>query len=177
MNKIQTTFQLKTVEEQGCFSGYASVYHVEDAHKDRVMPGAFDAAIKRAQTKECFPKLLWQHEAQNPIGAWTHLKEDSKGLFAEGTLFLEIQKGQEAYALLKRGVVDGLSIGYQALKKRPHQGGFLLESLALMEISLVTFPANTHARVVSVKSEESWVFIERRLNRLSLAMSSCFTNK
>jgi hypothetical protein len=38
--------------------------------------------------------------------------ETSKGLQIEGELELQVEKAREAYALMKRGILGGLSIGY-----------------------------------------------------------------
>jgi len=38
--------------------------------------------------------------------------EDNVGLKVVGQLNLDVQQGKEAYALLKQGALDGMSIGY-----------------------------------------------------------------
>ena len=61
---------------------------------------------------------------------------------------------REAYALMKAGVVRGLSIGYsvKSAKRNPDTGVRELLAVDLWEISLVTLPANEAAQVTVVKS-------------------------
>ena len=62
----------------------------------------------------------------------------------------EVRRGAEAAALLKAGAVDGLSIGYRAIRseKTPGGGRRLIE-VDLWEVSLVTFPMLPEARALS----------------------------
>ena len=101
------------------------------------------------------PPLLWQHNADEPIGAWREMREDSHGLYVKGELFVnDIPLAKEAYKLLKESVVSGLSIGYRAKEsyRDKKTGARVLTKLDLLEVSLVTFPANTEARVTGVKT-------------------------
>ena len=59
-------------------------------------------------------KLLSQHKTDEPIGIFTEVFEDSKGLFVRGKLALGTQKGRETYELMKLGAIDGMSIGFRA---------------------------------------------------------------
>src|SRR3990167_3431571 len=100
------------------------------------------------------PKMLWQHEAKEPIGLWTTLYEDERGLYVEGRLALGVSRADEAYLLLKKGILDGLSIGFRTVESiyDQKQKTRLLLDLDLLEISLVTFGANSKATVQSVKT-------------------------
>jgi phage head maturation protease len=72
----------------------------------------------------------------------------------KGDLFIkDIAQAKEAYKLLKENVVTGLSIGYRTQESYREQksGVRVLTKLDLLEVSLVTFPANEMARVSSVK--------------------------
>jgi HK97 family phage prohead protease len=130
----------------GRIQGYASLFDVVDGGGDAVAPGAFAAALRRADRK---PKLLWQHDPARPIGVWETLREDARGLFVSGRLLTEIQSGAEAAALLRAGAIDGLSIGYRAVKAaRGTGGGRRLLEIDLWEVSLVTFPMLPEARAV-----------------------------
>lgn len=137
----------KNLQEDGTFEGYASVFNVVDYQKDIVLPGAFnmDSTIK----------MLWQHDAQKPIGVWEHIQQDAFGLYVKGRLLLDLNHAREAYTLLKAGAVDGLSIGFMPTKTHfdPVKKARIITSLDLHEISLVTFAANPKARVTSVKSQ------------------------
>lgn len=154
--------QVKAVShEQGVIEGYASLYDVEDSDQDIIAKGAFDDSLQQWRVLGQMPPMLWQHDVAQPIGIWTSLKSDSRGLFVRGQLFVdEVERAAEAYALLKRGALSGLSIGYKAERVRRVSGQAkgdgrslrVIERLKLFEISLVTFPALETARISSVKS-------------------------
>ena len=146
-------FEIKTISETGAFTGYASVFGNEDLWGDIVIAGAFSKSI--AEKK---PAMLWQHNSDEPIGIWTVIKEDEKGLYVEGQLLIDgVAKAKEAYELLAAKAISGLSIGYRAVswewrkKDDSNDEVRLLKEIDLWEISLVTFPANTEARVGDVK--------------------------
>jgi HK97 family phage prohead protease len=145
---------VKAVTAEGDFEGYASVFNVEDLGKDVVMPGAFAKSLARRPAAKV--KMLRGHDPSEPIGIWTDLSEDKRGLRAKGRLILETTKGRETHALMKAGALDGLSIGYRTLKDRfdRAKGVRLLDELDLPEISVVAFPMNTRATVSTVKTAE-----------------------
>lgn len=150
MIQFDKKFNIKSTTEEGWFAGYASVYDCLDLHKDIVAKGAFSETLA---AKETWPKMLWQHDPAYPIGRWECVEEREEGLYVEGRLFLELTKAQEAFVLLKEGVINALSIGFQIEKSRRLAEGRLLEKVRLHEISLVTFPANPEARILDVKKE------------------------
>ena len=152
--KHQTSpFCIKSLEDDGIFSGYASVFDCVDFQNDQVTPGAFSKSLDAWRAKAAWPKMLWQHDHHHPIGVWLDMQEDATGLLVKGQLLLDVRKGREAYALLKRNVVNGLSTGFSLEKAtRSTMGHQLLQEVHLHEVSLVTFAANPKARVEWVKS-------------------------
>lgn len=147
--KTATTLSL---DEKGIVTGYASLFNQPDDTGDVVERGAFLKTILAKGVGGV--KMLWQHEAKEPIGKWLHLMEDEKGLKVMGQINLDTQKGREVRALLLSGAVDGLSIGFKAIKtrKEPRNSTRYLTEIDLWEISVVTFPALKGARVNSIKS-------------------------
>lgn len=142
--------EIKSMDDQGFFSGYASIFDVVDSQNDMIVKGAFQRTLRDHKGDI---KLLWQHRFEEPIGIFTRMEEDVHGLYVEGRLLLEVQRAREAHALLKSGSVGGLSIGYMPVKYHMDAatGVRVLEEVALYEVSLVTFPANEHAKVRTVK--------------------------
>lgn len=154
--RFDAALELKFVAETGAFEGYASVFNVGDSAGDMIVQGAFTQSLKRWQADNRLPPLLWQHDTQQPIGAWREIYEDAHGLFVKGDLFIsDIARAKEAYKLMRESVVTGLSIGYKVRQSHRDQktGLRVLTDVELMEISMVTFPANDHARVMRVKSK------------------------
>lgn len=152
---LQIPLEIKSVSETGVFSGYGSVFHNEDSYGDVVRPGAFKKSLAEWAKKGRLPPMLWQHNRHEPIGVFTNMVEDEKGLFVEGRLLIDdIPQARAAYALLKEKALGGMSIGYrEILIEQDHDEKVtnLLE-LDLWEVSVVTFPANEEATVDSVKS-------------------------
>lgn len=147
------TLTLKSIDEKGVFAGYASVFHVVDSQRDEVVPGAF---LDTLRVRDTPVKLLWQHRLDEPIGVITALFEDARGLYIEGQLLLDVAQAREAYSLLKAGAVSGLSIGYtpRRYKMDPDSGVRKLLAIDLVEVSLVTLPANARAQVTVVKDAQ-----------------------
>jgi len=137
--------------EQGEFEGYASLFNVSDLGNDIVLPGAFAQSLRRRGPTGI--KMLWQHDAAQPIGTWLDLQEDNRGLQVRGRLNLDVARAREVYSLMREGAVDGLSIGFRAGKAvRDRKTGLRrLEQIDLWEISVVTFPMLPQARVNAVK--------------------------
>lgn len=171
--KICREFQVKGLDDTtGKFEGYGSVFGVKDWYRDVVMPGAFTRTLNEHKQKGSMPKLLWQHDSYAPCGIFTEMHEDSKGLYVKGQLLLDVEKGREAYALLKAGAIDAMSIGYATKRYEivedendDMDGVRKLLDVDLWEVSLVTFPANTSALITSVKDGVSEIPTEREIER------------
>lgn len=143
--------QVKDVSEEGTFTGYGAVFSNVDSKGEKVMPGAFSESLARHRREGSKPLMLWQHDPSEPIGVWEDLAEDGIGLRGVGRFVLETTRGREAYALLKAGALKGLSIGYREIEAEPDGNVRLLKKLDLVEISVVSFPANRRARIDAVK--------------------------
>lgn len=143
-------FELKELNEDGTFTGYASVFGVVDLGLDVIHKGAFKKTLQERKNV----RMLWQHDQHQPIGVYTKVAEDDHGLMVEGKIALDVQKGKEAYSLLKMGAMDGMSIGYSVVKDEMDNttGIRNIKELKLYEVSLVTFPMNTSSTVTAVKS-------------------------
>jgi HK97 family phage prohead protease len=143
---------LKAVEADGTFSGYASRFGIADLGRDLVLPGAFRDSLAQRGARGI--KLLFQHDPAEPIGVWLELREDGNGLFVRGHVLPEIERGREVLALMRAGALDGLSIGFRAVEGRTDAktGVRRLSKIDLWEISIVTFPMQPEARIAAVKN-------------------------
>jgi HK97 family phage prohead protease len=169
--RIIAPFEVKFADssqqvEAGVFSGYGAMFGNVDSYGDVILPGAFKDTLKSWKKRGKLPKMLLQHgggwaggaDDMVPIGVWTKMEEDDKGLYCEGRLFcLDTERGKYIYEGLKTGELDGLSIGY-AVKAfeygtKPEEPVRTLKKLELYEVSLVTFPANDQALVAEAKAE------------------------
>ena len=161
INNLELPIEIKSLGNTGVFTGYASVFGYVDNQLDMILPGAFANTLAEKNNGRDI-KLLWQHDAAEPIGCFDTIREDDTGLYVEGRLLLEVQRGREAYNLLKSGVIKGLSIGYNVVSSDidAQSGVRLIEMLDLYEISLVTFPANDLAKVAEVKAYTNYDQLE-----------------
>lgn len=157
---------LDDVEADGSFSGYASLFGAVDLGKDMVMRGAFARSIRERGPGGI--RMLYQHDPAAPIGTWTELREDVRGLFVKGRLAGGVSKAREVLSLMRDGALDGLSIGFRTVKARKDGRSGVRQILEadLWEISVVTFPMLPGARVETVKGGLPTVRIfERWLTR------------
>lgn len=154
--------------QPGTFSGYGSVFGNVDSYGDVVAKGAFRETLREWKTKGRTPPMLLQHGGGMfggtasdlvPIGKWTAMSEDEHGLAVEGRLIgLDTERGKQIYAAMREGVMDGLSIGFRtkdfSLGSKPGDPARTLKKVDLVELSVVTMPANEAARVDGVKASE-----------------------
>ncbi len=156
--KTAPVLEIKSLKDSGEFEGYGSTFGGEpDAYGDVIAEGAYSDSLAAHKAKGTMPKLFWQHNADEPIGKWTDAVEDTHGLLMRGKLNMEVQRGREAYALLKAGDIDGLSIGYRIKEYSvdTDTGIWTLEKLDLIEVSIVSVGANENAVVQSVKAAKA----------------------
>jgi hypothetical protein len=149
---VASVFAPRTaIDADGRVEGYASLFGEIDQARDMIMRGAF-AETLTARGLRRIP-MLFQHDPSEPVGVWLELREDHRGLFARGRLIPEVARGRELLSLLKAGAVDGLSIGFRTAKARidPRSRIRRIYAVDLWEISIVTFPMLTGARVQAVK--------------------------
>ncbi|SEI03583.1 HK97 family phage prohead protease [Pseudomonas asplenii] len=137
----------------GEFSGYASTFGGDpDSQGHVIEPGAFNKSLARHSAEGTKPAMLWQHNRNQPVGVWLSMVEDSRGLLVSGKLTLDVALAKESYALMKDGAL-AMSIGFFMLDAKPLGAGLsLVKEIDLLEVSLVSLPANKHAVITEVKS-------------------------
>lgn len=153
------SFETKATDDKtGEFEGYASTFGNVDQGGDVVDPGAFIEGIVKAKNEGRNIPMLWQHDRHEPIGVWSEISEDTKGLKVKGRLLIDDDPlARRAYGHLKAKSLGGMSIGYRIPaggmeEDKNRRGVYRLKKIDLREISLVTMPMNTAAKVTAVKS-------------------------
>lgn len=146
---------LKTEGDDGVFTGMASTFGNKDQVGDIIEPGAFQKSLAKRPAHRI--KLLAFHNADEPVGVFRDVKETGNGLFVRGKLTLEVERAREIRALMRDGALDALSIGFRVPKsgasfddKRRVR---VLKEIDLLEVSVVTFPANEQALISTVKRD------------------------
>lgn len=141
-------FEVKASSDD-TFEGYASVFRNKDSHGDIMQKGAFTKTLQESKRV----KVLWQHNMNIPIGKPIAMSEDSNGLHVKAKIS-KTEKGKEAIILMKDGVLDEISIGFNTIKDEwdKKNNARLIQEVKLWEFSLVTFASNDKANVTGVKS-------------------------
>lgn len=140
-------------DETGVIEGYASVFGGIDSYNDTIEKTAYDNVLK----SNILPRMFFNHSHWDlPIGKWEEMTVDDTGLYMKGKLNLNLDEGKDVYEAVKFGSVDGLSIGF-----RMDENGATYDDdgvrhihnvKELLEVSIVTFPADKSARISDVKS-------------------------
>jgi HK97 family phage prohead protease len=161
------------VDGEGRFKGYAAVFNNIDRVGDMVMPGAFEESLKDFGPSGSGVPLLWRHRTDDPfmnLGETVEAKEDNHGLLVDCQIDLETANGKQTYKLLKTGRAGQMSFAYDVIEGAwvtSEELGeyFELRKLALREVSVVQFGANSETSIVSVKSAIDVVAADVRAGR------------
>lgn len=146
---------LKSLKDDGSFTGYGSVFNTKDQGGDIVIPGAFSKSLKKWADNGRQVPVLWQHKTDEPIGSWADLNEDDHGLLGDANLWTDdAPYARIAHKGMKTKTITGLSIGYRIKREEYDKkaGANRLIELDLVEISVVTNPMHDDARVSNVKT-------------------------
>lgn len=105
--------------------------------------------------------LLHQHDHTKPVGTVTFDKPTKDGITFEAK-FADVQEPgplkervDTAWGEVKAGLVRAVSIGFRALEdgvELMRNGGYRFKATEVLELSLVTVPANADATITLVKS-------------------------
>ena len=139
-------------EEEGIFSGYASIFSNVDSGGDIVEPGAFTKTL--AEGWERVKILALHNDNWLPIGRPVELREDAEGLYISAKIS-DTSMGRDIKILLKDGVLTELSIGYDPVVYDYDDAGLRhLREVKLWEVSVVTWAMNPEATINGYKSME-----------------------
>lgn len=150
-------------ENIAAFSGIASTSET-DLHGDIIEAGAFEPIRKKMlPSGKTVPDVLMlrDHDRTQVIGGWTKFEQYGTELHVEGELCLDVRMARETYALLKRGFLSGLSVGFapapDGVKFDQRANKRFIKKADLRECSIVSMPANESARVTNVKTLDRWL--------------------
>ncbi len=148
-----TDAHIKMSGQKGIFEGYASVFGGVDSYGDTIARGAFAETLKKGASNV---KMYYEHQRDKLIGKWIDLKEDSRGLYVVGEFTPNHRLAEDVYASLMHGALDGMSIGFRLASPDDFVvvgDVTVLKRIDLREVSLVSAPADSAARVSAVKSD------------------------
>jgi len=145
---------IKAVEEgdgELRIAGYASTDSV-DRQSDRILPTAWTRGGLR--NYEINPILLFNHDYDRPIGKVIEMSTDKRGLRIKGVIS---KSAGEIYDLVKEGVLSTFSVGF-LVKDADYDksaDGLIVKDAELLEVSVVSVPANQDATFSLAKSFDS----------------------
>jgi uncharacterized protein len=150
VKSVEFNFNFKDVGNKLQVEAYASTFGNVDAGRDIMEKNSFKKTLQE-QTHRI--KALFNHDWNTIVGKPLEIYEDSKGLYTK-TQFVNTTKSNEIYELIKEGIVNELSIGYDIVKKDYDriQNVNHLREVKLYEYSFVTFAMNDQANVTNVKA-------------------------
>lgn len=103
--------------------------------------------------------LLWQHNHSQPVGTVKFDKPTKDGITFEASVAIIDEPGvlkyrvDEAWQSVKAGLVRAVSIGFRSLEHTVMKdGGWRFIKSEVLELSLVTIPANADATITAIKS-------------------------
>lgn len=142
---------IKSIEEGDAelkIFGYASTDSI-DRTSDRILPTAWTRGGLR--NYELNPILLFNHDYNRPIGKVIEISTDSRGLKIKGIIS---KSAGDVYNLVKEGVLSTFSVGF-LVKDADYDkslDGLIVKDAELLEVSVVSVPANQDATFSLAKS-------------------------
>lgn len=130
---------------------YAAIKNNKDSQNERIKDGAFTKTILERFPKNLI-KVFWWH--REPMGLPLKVEEDSKGLFTVSKIS-QTNSNEERMVLIKDGVVDRMSIGYETIKSIKAEDDESCKDLLevkLYEYSPVPIAANEATYILGVKT-------------------------
>lgn len=144
--------EIKAVDEgEGIIEAYVSVFNNIDSYGDIMVPGAFKESLEKWFPR--YPKGIWAHDWSQPIAKTLEAREDERGLYIKAQIILSVQRGREAWELIKSGVMTDFSFGYEINDYEFNAQGYrLLKRVTIYEWSPVLVGANNQATLIAAKS-------------------------
>ena len=145
---------IKAIEEgdgELRIAGYASTDSM-DRQSDRILSSAWTRGGLR--NYEINPILLFNHDYNRPIGKVIEMSTDKRGLRIKGVIS---KSAGEIYDLVKEGVLSTFSVGF-LVKDADYDksaDGLIVKDAELLEVSVVSVPANQDATFSLAKSFDS----------------------
>ena len=139
---FEVRLEADTREVVGLAVPYGQTADIAGVYREQFVPGA----IRSVEDV----KLFWQHS--EPIGKILSGRDTEAG-FEIRAMISDTPRGQEAYTLLKDGVINKFSVGFAPVEQT-RDGDLVTRTLVdLKEVSLVSFPAFAGASVSEVREE------------------------
>ena len=151
MNRAYSVLQVRSVDEDARVIRGIATTPSPDRMGDVVEP--LGVSFKNPMP------LLWQHNHSQPVGTVKFDKPTKDGITFEASVAIIDEPGvlkdrvDEAWQSVKAGLVRAVSIGFRSLEHTVMKdGGWRFIKSEVLELSLVTIPANADATITAIKS-------------------------
>jgi len=141
---FEVRLDAETREVVGLAVPYGQVADIGGMYREQFVPGA----IRSVEDV----KLFWQHS--EPIGKILKGRDTEAG-FEIRAKISDTPRGNEAYTLLRDGVINKFSVGFMAVEQTREADLVTRTLVDLKEVSLVSFPAFAGASVSEVREEST----------------------
>lgn len=162
MDKLEIKASL-SVDDAGTITGNAWPFGSPDSAGDLIQKGAFNVAVADLP-------ILFSHDPSDLVGTWDEVKQTDEGLIVKGKLHMDRPRARSILAMVKGGLVSGLSIGFKTKASTKQGRNRVISALDLFEVSLVRNPSHPRARVTSAKSATPAHAIAEAINRATAAL-------
>lgn len=140
-------FEVRAEQEERTLKGVAVPYN------EVISVGGIEERFERGSIPSVDGvKLFYGHK--EPIGKVIRGEETEDGFVVEARIS-ETERGNEVLTLMRDGVLNKMSVGFQPVKDRKEEGVVVREEVALKEVSIVSFPAYKNADVLAVREDEA----------------------
>lgn len=150
-------------------TGTASTFGNKDLDGDIILPEAFREQFQHGPLERV--KTLWQHSRFDPIGLGVAKLTDNDMPFRT-KIATGIEIAEKALQSASQGLVDAFSIGFRIPKGGINfdedQNAFIISKAILIEVSIVTFPANLLATISEVKSMKDVTEVRQSMTAILL---------
>ena len=150
-------------------SGTASTFGNKDLDGDIILPEAFSEQFQHGPLERI--KTLWQHSRFDPIGLGTATLTDNDMPFIT-KIATGFEIAEKAIQSVAQGLVDAFSVGFRIPKGGINfdedENAFIISKAILVEVSLVTFPANPLATISEVKSKSDVAEVRQSMTAILL---------
>lgn len=121
-----------------------------DLTGDVVIPSGVDTSVWSLN-----PQILWQHDREETIGVGLVLEKRQDGIYIEAEIHRSAMEDKEWYRV-KSGLVKMFSVGFRTLdgewKTLDGRDVFFITKCLLLEVSVVSIPANSKSSFSQIKS-------------------------
>lgn len=158
---------------EGYFAVFNSNYDIDEGMSESIAPGAFTEALSGDV------RALVNHDTTLVLGRTKsntlELKEDSHGLYGRVRINPKDSSALDLYERVKRGDVDGCSIGFDIAEEKTDfldNGDIHLtieKVMPLYEVSCCTFPAYQETNI-SARAKEKEALMKREAEKWKAEM-------